>query len=94
MMDFCFEALQSEPNLWRLMNSKDPEDTTVYALLMTYVDDIMVASSPTCSTSSRKSFNQRGALHSLRWSVKPQCVFLELRFPSTGAINHNVMYGW
>ena len=46
MMDFCFEALQSEPNLWRLMNSKDPEDTTVYALLMTYVDDIMVASSP------------------------------------------------
>ena len=44
-MDFCFEALQSEPNLWRLMNSRDPEDATVYALLMTYVDDILVASS-------------------------------------------------
>ena len=42
-MSFCFEALQSEPNLWRLMNAKDQEDTTVYALLMTYVDDILVA---------------------------------------------------
>ncbi|CAL1174186.1 unnamed protein product [Cladocopium goreaui] len=45
-MDFHFEALQSEPNLWRLVNSNDDEDTTTYAMLMTYVDDIMLASSP------------------------------------------------
>ena len=36
--------LDSEPNLWRILNSEQPEDSTLYGLLMTYVDDLFVAS--------------------------------------------------
>ena len=46
MMDFFLEPLQSEPNLWKLQNANDLEDRTLYGLLMTYVDDILMASSP------------------------------------------------
>ncbi|CAL1136331.1 unnamed protein product [Cladocopium goreaui] len=45
-MEFMLEPLQSEPNLWKLRNALEPEDTTLYGLLMTYVDDLMLASSP------------------------------------------------
>ena len=45
-MEFVLEPLQSEPNLWRLRNAMDPEDPTLYGLLMTYVDDLMLASTP------------------------------------------------
>ena len=41
-MTFILEPLQSEPNLLRLQNAKDPEDLTVYGLLMTYVDDLLI----------------------------------------------------
>ena len=43
---FHLVPLDSEPNLWKLMNFGNPEDLKVYGLLMTYVDDLFVASSP------------------------------------------------
>eukprot|EP00435_Cladocopium_sp_Y103_P009890 s1794_g2.t1 len=46
IMEFNLEPLQSEPNLWKLKNAKDPEDMYLYGLLMTYVDDLMLASTP------------------------------------------------
>ena len=33
----------SEPNLWKLQNVDDEGDLTVYGLLMTYVDDLLIA---------------------------------------------------
>ena len=41
-MIFVLEALQSEPNLWKLHNAEDADDLTVYGLLMTYVDDLLI----------------------------------------------------
>ena len=32
--------LDSEPNVWRLVNADQPEDQKLYGLLMTYVDDL------------------------------------------------------
>ena len=46
LMNFHLCPLQSEPNLWRLLNSDDVEDEEMYGLLMTYVDDIFIASTP------------------------------------------------
>ena len=42
-MNFVLEPLQSEPNLWKLQNADDEDDLTVYGLLMTYVDDLLIA---------------------------------------------------
>ena len=42
-MNFVLEPLQSEPNLWKLQNADDEGDLTVYGLLMTYVDDLLIA---------------------------------------------------
>ena len=49
VVTFHLVPLNSEPNLWRLMNYENQEDTRVYGLLMTYVDDILVASTPQLS---------------------------------------------
>ena len=40
LMNFVLELLQSEPNLWKLQNAD--EDLIVYALLMTYLDDLLI----------------------------------------------------
>ena len=35
--------LDTEPNLWKVINMEDAEDEKVYGLVMTYVDDIMIS---------------------------------------------------
>ena len=46
-MKFRLVPLQSEPNLWKLVNAINEEDETVYGLLLTYVDDLLLASTQT-----------------------------------------------
>jgi hypothetical protein len=42
-MNFVLEPLQSEPDLWKLQNVDDEDNLTVFGLLMTYVDDLLIA---------------------------------------------------
>ena len=42
-MNFVLEPLQSEPDLWKLQNVDDEDNLTVYGLLMTYMDDFLIA---------------------------------------------------
>ena len=77
-MSFCFEALQSEPSLWRLMNAKDQEDATVYALLMTYVDDILVAAPSELFKTIQVKFQSAWSTSRLEGLVHLQSAFLEL----------------
>ena len=46
-MVFQLRPLESEPNLWKLQNANGSEDENIYGLLMTYVDDLLLAAPPT-----------------------------------------------
>ena len=86
---FNLEPLQSEPNLWRLCAG---EDERTYGLLMTYVDDILVAAPEVSWKQSSKRYKKLG-LRCQSPSLKALLVFLEWNSPRSTTKRSSVICG-
>ena len=87
---FNLELLQSEPNLWKLCAG---EDERLHGLLMTYVDDILVAAQRFSWKQSSKRYKKLGLRRCQSPSLKALLVFLEWNSPRSTTKRSSVICG-